>query len=51
MKTKTALDMERAERGELEENLMIDGLLLKGVVETLNGELKMLNDHIMKGRI
>ena len=37
---KAAVDMERelnlrAERGELEETLMIDGLLLKGMVETL----------------
>ena len=51
---KAAVDMERelnlrAERGELEETLMIDGLLLKGMVETLNGELRIINDHINEG--
>ena len=39
----------RAERGELEESLMIDGLLLKGMVETLQGELKIINDHLNEG--
>ena len=54
LRIKAALDMERelnlrAERGELEESLMIDGLLLKGMVETLQGELKIINDHLNEG--
>ena len=28
---------------------MIDGLLLKGMVETLQGELKIINDHLNEG--